>query len=88
MRSRPSWRDGGHLAAISLKFRISQTSWQDLYNLGDLGNLGEMKDILPQSRQDLESHKHHGEISAILVRSCQFWRESQRDLSKNFAQDK
>ena len=67
-----SRRDGGYLAAISPRFRISQTSWRDLYNLG------EMENISPQSRQDLESYKHHGEIS---VRSLQ----SRRDLGKNFA---
>ena len=29
-----SWRDGGYLAAISPRFRMSRTSWRDLYNLG------------------------------------------------------
>ena len=46
-----------------------------------LCNLGEMEDISPRSRQDLESNKHHGEIS---TRSHQ----SRRDLAdlsvKNF----
>ena len=38
---------------ISLRFRISQTSRRDLYNLG------EMEDISPRSCRDLESKKHH-----------------------------
>ena len=54
---------------ISLRFKISQTSWRDL------GNLVEMEDISPRSRQDLESCKHHGEISVISARS----RQSRRD---------
>ena len=67
-RSQESLRDWGNLAAILPRFRNSQTSRQDLYNLG------EMEDISPRSRLDLESHKHHGHISA---RSCQ----SRRDLA-------
>ena len=37
----------------------------------DLGNLGEMEDISPRSRRDLECHKRHGEISTISVQSRQ-----------------
>ena len=51
---------------------ISQTSWRDL------GNLGEMENISPRSHWDLESYKHHGEISP---RSLQ----SRQDLGRNFA---
>lgn len=51
-RSRQSWRDGGNLATISLRLRNSQT-WRDLYKSRlDLGNLGEMEDILLRSRRD------------------------------------
>ena len=42
---------------------MSQTSWRV-----DLGNLVEMEEISPRSRRDLESRKHHGEISTILAR--------------------
>ena len=83
-RSLQSRRDGGYLAAIWPRFRMSRTSWRDLGEISTisarsrqsrrvLGNLGEMEDISPRSRRDLESNKHHGEISA---RSLQ----SRRDL--------
>ena len=47
-------------------FRISQTSWRDLDNLC---NLGEMEDILPRLRRDLDSNKHHGKIFARSLQS-------------------
>lgn len=51
---------------ISLRLRNSQT-WRDLYKSRlDLGNLGEMEDILLRSRRDLESPKHHGKICTYL----------------------
>ena len=34
-------------------------------------NLGEMEDISPRSRRDLEFHERHGEISTISARSRQ-----------------
>ena len=75
-----------NLAAISPSFRNSQTSWRDLYkSRRDLGNLSEMKDISPRSLQDLQSRKHHdeistnlGEISVISTR----WRRSHHDLAE------
>ena len=81
-RSRQSRRDFGNLGEmedISLRFKILQTSWRDLYkSRRDLGNLIEMEEISQRSRRDLESRKHHGEIS---TRS----RQSRRDLGNNFA---
>ena len=60
-----SSRDGGYLTAISLGFKISQMSQRDLNkSRRDLGKLVEMEDISPRSRRDLESRKHHGEISS------------------------
>ena len=51
---------------------VSQTSWWGLYkSRQDLGNLGEMEDISPRSRRDLECHERHGEISTISARSRQ-----------------
>ena len=45
-------------AEISPRFRNSQTSWRDLCkSRRDLDNLGEMEDISPRSRLDLEYHK-------------------------------
>ena len=46
----------------------------------DLGHLNEMADISPRSRRDLESHKHHGEISAKSL-------PSRRDLGEKFARE-
>ena len=82
----------GEISVISVRWRISRRdlachechgkistisarSWQ---SRRVLGSLGEMEDISPRSHRDLESNKHHGEISA---RSLQ----SRRDLGKNFA---
>ena len=85
-RSRQSRRDVENLAANSTRFEKptyvmarSQRSRHDicwfLKHRGEVStNLGEMEDISPRSRRDLESNKHHGEISA---RSLQ----SRRDLA-------
>ena len=49
---------------------VSQTSWWGLYkSRWDIGNLGEMEDISPRSRRNLECHERHGEISTISARS-------------------
>ena len=45
-----SRRDGGYLAAISPRFRISETSWRDLYILGEISAILARWRI---SRQDL-----------------------------------
>ena len=93
--------DGGYLAAISSRLRISQTSRvRSLQSQRGLGNLGEMEDISPRSRRDLESHKHHSEISARSRQSRRDLvnlgeissisarsRQSWRDLGKHFARE-
>ena len=74
-----SWRDLsnlGEMEEISPRFRNSQTPWWDLGDR-DLGHLGEMENISPRSRRDLESHKHHCEISTISARSRQSWRDGE-----------
>ena len=89
-RSWQSQQAGGYLAAISLRFRNSQTSWWDLYkSWRDLGNLVEMEDISPRfaeienlanimgrSLQSRQDLGNLGEISAISVR----WKISHHDL--------
>ena len=68
---------------------MSRTTWRDLYKLGAISAITAssrqsrrdgryLAAISPRSRRDLESDKHHGEIS---VRSLQ----SRRDLGENFA---
>ena len=77
----------GEIAEISpWHLLVSQTSWWGLYkSRRDLGNLGEMEDISPRSRRDLECHERHGEISTISARSRQSRRDgrSRRDLESN-----
>ena len=88
-RSRQSRGDEENLAANSTRFEkpkhhgeilaisVRPPSRRDS-ETRDLGHLSEMADISPRSRRDLESHKHHGEISAKSL-------PSRRDLGENFA---
>ena len=63
------------LGEILPRYRKSQTSWQDLSNLGkmqkisprtrrDYGEISAISARWRKSRRDSETHKHHGEISA------------------------
>ena len=82
-RSRQSQRDVENLSANSTRFEkptnIMARSLRSRHDIcwflkhrGEVStNLGEMEDISPRSRRDLECHEHHGEISTISARSRQ-----------------
>ena len=57
--------------------RNPQISW------GDLSNLDEMEEILPRSRQDSETRKHHGEISTNLSEMEDILLQSRQDLESH-----
>ena len=107
-RSGQSRRDVENLAANSTRFEkptnIIARSLRSRHDIcwflkhhGEVStNLGEMEDISPRSRRDLEFHERHGEISTISARSRQSRRvlgnlgemehispRSRRDLESN-----
>ena len=71
-----SQQDVGNLCKKFVSFKISARSWQDITEIQKKLNF--MARSCHELNKIWETHKHHGEISAISPR----WRKSRHDLTE------